>query len=155
MDLRRQLSDFEGFRNEAYPDPLTRGAPWTIGVGHTGPEVFEGLVWSDDKVNQVLDADIASKLAQCRREFPWFDSLNEPRQAVVVGMCFQIGMGRRGDPAKGVAPTGLLAFVNTLGAMRGQRWADAAEGMRRSTWAKQTPRRAARLARQMETGEWN
>lgn len=149
MDLRTQIIGFEGFKNAAYPDPLTGGAPWTIGVGHTGPEVFRGLTWSDDKVNQVLDQDLASKLAQCRREFPWFDTLNEPRQAVLVGMCFQMGMGRRGPPA-----TGLLAFTNTLGAMRDERWADAAEGMRRSLWAKQTPRRAQRLARQMESGAW-
>jgi lysozyme len=27
---------FEGLRLEAYPDPGTGGAPWTIGYGHTG-----------------------------------------------------------------------------------------------------------------------
>lgn len=150
MNLRDQLIDFEGFKNAAYPDPLTKGSPWTIGVGHCGPEVSHGLVWNDDQVNAALDKDIAAKTAQCRREFPWFGRLNEARQAVLIGMCFQIGMGRAAPP-----PSGLLAFVNTLVAVRDERWADAAEGMRRSAWARQTPRRAQRLAYQMEKGEWN
>lgn len=33
----------EGLRLTAYPDPGTRGAPWTICYGHTGPEVHKGL----------------------------------------------------------------------------------------------------------------
>lgn len=149
MDLRTQLIAFEGLRNEAYPDPVSGAKPWTIGAGHTGPEVHPGLIWTGAQVQAALDKDIASKIAQCRREFPFFDGLNEPRQAVLVGMCFQIGMGRRGPPA-----TGLLAFTRTLASVRDERWADAAEGMRRSLWAKQTPRRARRLAAQMEVGEW-
>lgn len=52
------LEYFEGRRNEAYPDPGTGGDPWTIGVGHTGPEVFKHLVWSDDKIDEVLSADL-------------------------------------------------------------------------------------------------
>ncbi len=45
----------EGIRNKAYKD--TKGI-WTIGVGHTGPEVVEGLVWSDDKVMSTLVNDL-------------------------------------------------------------------------------------------------
>lgn len=56
---RRVLEYFEGRRNDAYPDPATGGDPWTIGVGHTGSEVFKGLVWTDELVNKVLSADLA------------------------------------------------------------------------------------------------
>jgi lysozyme len=56
---RRVLEYFEGRRNDAYPDPATGGDPWTIGVGHTGPEVFKGLVWTDELVDKVLSADLA------------------------------------------------------------------------------------------------
>ena len=45
----------EGKRNTAYKD--TKGI-WTIGVGHTGPEVVEGLVWSDQQVMDQLAIDI-------------------------------------------------------------------------------------------------
>ena len=44
------LTAREGIRNKAYKD--TKGI-WTIGIGHTGKEVVEGLVWSNA---QVLDA---------------------------------------------------------------------------------------------------
>lgn len=142
MNLRDQLIDFEGFKTEAYPDPLTGGAPWTIGVGHTGPEVHQGLVWTPQQVNAALDADISEKTLQCIASFPWFGRLNEPRQAVLIGMCFQLGM------------KGLLGFKNTLAAVRDERWANAAEGMRQSLWGKQTPKRVNRLAHQMEVGEW-
>lgn len=35
------------------------GKPWTIGYGHTGPDVFEGLVWSEELANRTFAADIA------------------------------------------------------------------------------------------------
>ena len=37
------IKRFEGCRLKAYPDPGSRGAPWTIGYGHTGAEVVPGL----------------------------------------------------------------------------------------------------------------
>ncbi len=43
----------EGKRNEAYLD--TAEPPvWTIGYGHTGPEVHEGLVWTDEQVEEAF-----------------------------------------------------------------------------------------------------
>lgn len=45
----------EGKRNKAYQD--TKGI-WTIGVGHTGPEVVEGLVWTDQQVIDQLAIDV-------------------------------------------------------------------------------------------------
>lgn len=54
------LMDREGVRLTAYKD--TKGI-WTIGVGHTGPEVHEGLVWTTDQVMDALrkDVEIAEK----------------------------------------------------------------------------------------------
>ncbi len=45
----------EGKRNKAYKD--TKGI-WTIGVGHTGPEVHEGLVWFDSDIVQAFTKDV-------------------------------------------------------------------------------------------------
>ncbi len=45
----------EGSRTEAYPD--SRGI-WTIGVGHTGPEVHRGLVWTPAQVDAALSSDL-------------------------------------------------------------------------------------------------
>jgi lysozyme len=131
----------EGTEHAAYPDAITRGAPWTIGCGHTGPEVHPGLVWSDAQIDAALDADIAHATDGCRAHLnPWFDDLDEVRQAVLIGMAFQMGIH------------GLLKFVHFLDAMRNQQWQAAASAMLDSLWAKQTPNRAARAARAIETG---
>jgi len=142
MDLRSQLIEFEGWENAAYPDPLTGADPWTIGVGHTGTEVHKALVWGDELIGATLDADIAEKTAQVRKALPWFDQLNEPRKAVIVGMCFQLGLN------------GMLGFKRTLASVRDERFEDAANGMLTSKWAKQTPKRVRRLAAQMASGSW-
>lgn len=49
------LSLREGRRLNAYLD--SRGIP-TIGVGHTGPEVRMGLIWSNTQVDEALAADV-------------------------------------------------------------------------------------------------
>lgn len=56
-DLGRQLlEEREDRRHSAYQD--TRGI-WTIGVGHTGPEVCAGLVWSDAQIDAAFAKDLA------------------------------------------------------------------------------------------------
>lgn len=142
MDFKQQLIGFEGREHHAYPDPLTGGEPWTIGVGHTGPEVHEGLVWTDAQIDAAFEADCLEVEEQCLENFDWFAQLDEPRQAVVMGMCFQMGLPR------------LLKFRNTLSDMREGRYAAAADGMLNSLWARQTPRRVEVLAHQMKSGEF-
>lgn len=46
-------------RVEAYPDPGTGGAPWTIGWGATGPGIGPGTVWTQDACDARLEADLA------------------------------------------------------------------------------------------------
>ena len=53
------LHHFEGCKLKAYPDPKTGGAPWTIGYGHTGPDVHEGLVWTQKQADAAFIEDIA------------------------------------------------------------------------------------------------
>lgn len=139
MNLRSQLQDFEGCRLKAYLDTV---GVWTIFYGHTGPEVVEGLTGTQEQAEAQLDADIAEKTALVKKHIPWFDRLNEPRQAVLIGMAFQLGLA------------GLLGFNRTLASVRDERWDDAANGMLMSKWAKQTPNRVRRLAAQIATGAW-
>lgn len=54
------LHHFEGCRLEAYPDPGTGGDPWTIGWGHTGPEVHKGLKWTQQKADAVFIVDLGA-----------------------------------------------------------------------------------------------
>ena len=140
MNLREQLIRFEGWRNRAYPDPLTGGAPWGIGVGHTGPEVHEGLIWTDAQIEAALDVDIAEATTECRANLPWLIDLDEPRQAVLIGMWFQLK-----HP---------MDFAPTFALVRNQQYTEAAEHLRQSAWAKQTPNRVEALAQQLITGAW-
>lgn len=57
---RALIEHFEGRRLQAYPDPGPTGLPVTIGVGHTGPEVHLGLVWTDEQVGAALQDDITN-----------------------------------------------------------------------------------------------
>jgi lysozyme len=52
LDLLMQR---EGVRRTAYQDSV---GVWTIGVGHTGPEVYEGLVWTPEQVKEAFAKDI-------------------------------------------------------------------------------------------------
>ena len=59
--------DSEGVRLTAYPDPGTGGDPWTIGYGHTGSEVFEGMVIDHAQAEQFLSEDVRSAEAAVKR----------------------------------------------------------------------------------------
>ena len=48
----------EGLRLEAYPDPGTGGAPWTIGYGHT-KNVKHGDVIDNETATQFLRDDVS------------------------------------------------------------------------------------------------
>jgi lysozyme len=68
------IKDFEGCARaradgmvEAYPDPGTGGAPWTIGWGATGPEIGPGTVWTQAQCNARLADDVARHAADVAR----------------------------------------------------------------------------------------
>ena len=50
-------------RYEAYPDPGTGGAPWTIGWGATGPDISAATIWGQAECDARLERD----LARCAR----------------------------------------------------------------------------------------
>lgn len=62
----RLIRQFEGCARvrrdglvEAYPDPGTGGAPWTIGWGATGPGITAHTVWTQQQCDARLEADLA------------------------------------------------------------------------------------------------
>ena len=132
----------EGREHNAYADPLTHGEPYTIGIGHTGPEVHLGLTWDDEQIDAAFDADVQKATQGCSNAFAWFDSLDDVRQAVLIAMCFQMGI------------RGLQSFSGTLSFIASGDYVMAAQHMRVSLWAHQTPARANRMADQMLTGAW-
>jgi lysozyme len=138
VDLKTQLLREEGAESCAYQDSL---GFWTIGVGRL-IDSRKGGGLSNDEINYLLDNDIKAKTREVLLALPWMPRLSDPRQAVLIGMAFQMGIG------------GLLKFKRTLGSIEDGQYGEAAVEMLDSAWAKQTPARAQRLAKQMETGEW-
>ena len=130
----------EGCRLVAYPDPLSGGEPWTIGYGCTGPGIGPGAVWSQDEAQMALTSRLKAIVAGLDGAIPWWRGLMAPRAAVLVDMAFNLGV------------EGLLAFHNTLCAVRQGNWLTASADMLLSRWAQEVPDRAERLAAQMRTG---
>jgi GH24 family phage-related lysozyme (muramidase) len=54
-------------RLEAYPDPGTGGAPWTIGWGATGTGIGPGTQWSQAQCDARLADDLTRYAAQVRQ----------------------------------------------------------------------------------------
>lgn len=52
------IEEFEGLRLKAYPDPATGSDPWTIGYGHTGPDVKPGLIITEARAEELLESDV-------------------------------------------------------------------------------------------------
>ena len=138
VDLKQQLLREEGSESCAYQD--TRGF-WTIGVGRL-IDARKGDGLSQDEIEYLLDNDIKKITEKVHKFLPWVSKLNEPRQAVLLQMTFQMGL------------RGVLDFKRTLGSIEDGQFAEAAAEMLESKWAQQTSTRAHRLATQMETGEW-
>lgn len=60
-----QLTEqFEGCRLTAYQDSV---GVWTIGYGHTGPDVYKGLTITQDQAEALLMQDIAKAAAAVNR----------------------------------------------------------------------------------------
>jgi lysozyme len=170
-NLEKQLLLDEGLRLMPYQDHL---GFWTVGVGRLiDPRRGGGLSAGESRLIlndpapagvekpdgwaklieargglrrpealSLLMADIFSKEAELISKWPAYVNLSEPRQGALVNMAFQLGV------------EGLMGFRNTLFMMREGRFVEAARSARASRWAQQTPKRAARVTRQIETNEW-
>lgn len=90
------IKQFEGCRLDAYPDPGTGGDPWTIGFGHTGPEVKKGLTWTQNQADKALAADVA-KFSSGVRELTKAYPTSSNEYAALVSFAFNVGLGALRD----------------------------------------------------------
>ena len=137
-NLTKQLITEEGEILHAYDDHLNF---LTIGVGRL-IDMRKGGGITQEESRYLLANDIKKRVADVEKALPFYAELNDARQAVLIGMAFQMGVD------------GLLKFKTTLALIKAGNYADAGEQMLKSLWAKQTPFRAERMANQMATGEW-
>ena len=139
--LISDIKSDEGLRTKPYPDPLTGGAPWTVGYGHTGTDVAPGVSWPPGACERALAVDVGAVQRALDAALPWWRTLNDARQDVLVNMGYNMGVAK------------LLTFKITLSNIQEGDYAQASVGMLQSLWASQVASRARRLAKQMETGE--
>lgn len=137
-DLLSQLRHDEGVRYSAYQD--SRGY-WTIGVG-TLIDARAGGELSDSEVDMLLSNRVERSRQLLSQAFPWTDALDDIRREALVNMTFNMGVG------------GLGEFRQMLDRLQQADWEGAAAAMLDSQWATQVGPRAARLALQIRTGEW-
>lgn len=123
----------EGYRRHMYKCPSGK---WTIGIGLN---LEAGL--PEDEAEAILRLRLDKLKAQLGAELPWFQALNEARQAALLSMAYQMGLA------------GLLSFSTSLGLMAAGKLEEASRQMLNSRWAtKQTPERARRTAYMVRYG---
>lgn len=137
MTLEELLIREEGFVPHAYQDHL---GYWTIGYGTLIDKRKGGGITKEQGLALLRD-ELKRRRAQLVDAIPWLVTLDPVRQIVLEAMAYQLGIA------------GLLSFRKTLAAVKSRDYQLAAKGMRASKWAQQTPGRAERMARAMESGE--
>lgn len=109
IDLAAGLvRQFEGCQLQAYAD---LAGVMTIGFGHTGKDVHEGLIWTQDRADAALSNDLQTAAMGL---FPLVKTkLSEKQTAALISICFNLG-------AKALKQSQLIADVNA------GRWIEAA-----------------------------
>lgn len=159
------LEQDEGFREFAYPDPLSElaakvkskdwgfkparevappgtdfnsGNPWTVGYG------FTDGVNPDSRMNKYMAARKLEELVlaidfSLQKSLSWYKYASFATKTVLINMAYNLGLH------------GLLSFTNTLHFIAENKYEQAADSMLRSLWSKQVGQRAVKLADRLRT----
>lgn len=126
--LRAELVRDEGIRLFPYRDTAGK---ITIGIGRNLSDV--GV--SSAEVQAMWLADVDRATAGLDRALPWWRTLSEDRQRVMVNMAFNMGIPK------------LLTFKRMLSAVKAGQYQAAAAEMLDSEWSRQVGERATRLSK--------
>lgn len=112
------IREFEGCRLQAYPDPLSGGEPWTIGVGCTrypdGRRVRAGDVITQAEADQMLRLEIDRTAAVLAKRIPYWGEMNGNQKSALISFAFNLGS----------AFFGSSGFGSISAALREKRWDD-------------------------------
>ena len=133
--LRSQLVRHEGLRLKPYTDTVGK---LTIGIGRN----LDDTGITTDEAHYLLTGDLDRVVRALTAGYRWFADLDPVRQAVLVNMAFNLGLG------------GLATFRKMLAAVAHKQYGLASDEMIASTWKLQVPERAGELAAQMRSGTW-
>ena len=82
----------EGDRLTSYPDPATGGDPWTIGYGHTGPDVTPGLTITEEQAQVLLAGDL-HRFEEGVHEAIGSAATTDGQFSAMVSLSYNIGLG--------------------------------------------------------------
>lgn len=107
-------AEFEGCKLTAYKD---LGGIWTIGYGHTGPDVFEGLTITPERALELLSDDLLHADAVVNRYVNV--KITQNQFDALVDFVYNVGSGN-------FVQSSLLKFLNIgqslLAAKEFERW---------------------------------
>jgi lysozyme len=143
----QRIKEYEGYRDKPYQCTAKK---WTIGFGYN----YEDRGFETADITRILISGFTQELAeklltkdveQCVKQasaFPFFNSMNDARRAVVIDMIYQLGIG------------GFKAFKKMIERLEKGDWKGAALEMIHSRWYTQSGRRSRTNVKQMEEGTW-
>lgn len=134
MNVFDLLQHHEGFRSKPYR--CTAGK-LTVGFGRNLDD--KGV--TREEARWLLQNDVNDAISHLRNEPYWLD-LNEPRQAVLIDMCVNLGWD------------GLSKFKRMRTALLAADYRRAADAMVASAWYEQVGHRSKRLVGMMQHGVW-
>ena len=131
-NLIENIKESEGFVKHVYDDSL--GIP-TIGYGFA----IKDLDLDEDIASEILSRKIEKLINRVDGKFDWFNEANDKIKEVVVEMCYQLGLG------------GFSKFKKTISYFANKDYIKASVEMLDSKWATQTPNRANKLSKIVES----
>lgn len=136
--LDKDLDEDEGIIPYAYKDSegyLTIGRGILIDQKKGGKLLSEEIAFINQNRMKLLLAGVVNE--------PWYPAVKDDavRLAGILNMQFQLGSGSDEE------------FKNSFAMIAAKRWADAGVNLRKSLWYRQTPKRAERVIRMIESGK--
>ena len=126
----KDIKKHEGYEPKVYK--CTEGYD-TIGYGFA----IKDLVLDKDVADLILMKKLHKLLQRIVIAFPWFKDINDTAKAVIVNMCYQLGL------------SGFSKFKKTIYLLETEQYEEASVEMLDSLWAKQTPNRAKELSEKL------
>ena len=94
------IKEFEGFRDQAYPDPASGGDPWTIGYGFTridNKPVVPGQSISKSAADQLLGEMLAAMANRYSTKIPYWNEMDDKQQSCLLSFGWNLGENFYGD----------------------------------------------------------
>ena len=96
------IKSFEGCHLNAYPDPLTKGPPITIGWGSTkdfdGTPFKLGRVITQKYADALLEFDLKNRFFPSLQRIPHWSEMNDNQRGALLSFAYNLGGGFYGSP---------------------------------------------------------